>query len=792
MDEKAATERVQDYTPDTTCLNRSEIGDYQSLSTEDHGVPPLSNASEPSDLVCTPSATVAKTGGASPASKRKERTRKSKEAAVKTTTSTTTPTDSSGRPSGKPKIVALSQQSRFHAESIVTENKDVDIAGVTITVGTEEILVDTRLRFTAGVHYGLVGRNGVGKSTLLRVLGAGTLIGWPSNVSCLYVEQELVGSSDRTPLQSLMDADVERTRLVADVTDLESALDEHHKNSSTSHTTPAPISIYVRRIIRDRARAAADVARDHATKRSGERGKAARRVQLDKEAEEKMAREEWERVAGGDCKDVDEEEDAARAGEMLREMYEKLREMNADEAESRALEILHGLGFVTGNKMDRPTNELSGGWRMRLALARALFMKVDVLLLDEPTNHLDLPTSLWLLAHLQSLTDTTLVVVSHDRYFLNEVAEDMILYKDKTLRYYTGNYDTFVETREQDLAKKIKQQENLDRQREHMKETIEKGVRHARRTGDDKALGMVASRKTKLENSGLAKTADGKRWKESYYGFRLEVQFEAPEKEVSFDFGEPSPPIRSFGPILQLNDVGFSYEGKAGKMVLEGVVLGVEMGSRIGIMGPNGAGKSTLLHILTGELQPTRGELVTTSRPKIAYFSQHHVDALGEIGAMSPLQYLAKKFEFSKEQEVWNYLGRFGLGGAVALRRMDGLSGGEKARVVMATIMHDQPHIICFDEPTNHMDIYSIAALSDTIKAFPGGVIVVSHDVRFITETCQEVYALREAKSGPSRLALLGKGTEAVGEGVQKYLAQVAKKVQRDAKMREKELQQKM
>ncbi|KXS10051.1 hypothetical protein M427DRAFT_62992 [Gonapodya prolifera JEL478] len=686
----------------------------------------------------------------------------------------------------KPTIVALTQQSRFHAESITTDNKDVDLPGVTITVGDDEILSDARLRLTSGVHYGLIGRNGVGKSTLLRVIGNGNLVGWPSNISVLYVEQELVGSSGKTPLESLLDADGERLEAEREVAELESAMDEDHNTDRKppgNRKAPA-ISIALRRVLLRRANRITENARLIATKRSGDRGKAARRELVEAEKEEEERRSELARVeAGGD---VDKAADEAKAHDLTFSLWERLRELNADLAKARALEILYGLGFMAQGKMDKPTSELSGGWRMRLALARALFIKSDVLLLDEPTNHLDLPTTLWLLDYIRSLDSTTVVLVSHDRHFLNSIAAEMILFKDKQLRYYEGNYDEFMNQREEELAKKVKQQENLDRQKEHMKKSVEKGIQHARRTGDDKALGMVASRKKKLEHFGLAKTETGKHWKVSVMGWREEVKFEAREKEVHFTLWDPNPPIRSVGSVLQLNDIGFSYQGKSGKLILDKVTLGVEMGSRIGILGPNGAGKSTLLHLLTGELKPTNGEVLTTSRPKIAYFSQHHVDALGDMKAMTPIEYFAEKFNFSKEQEVWDYLGSFGLAGKVGQRRMDGLSGGEKARVVLGTIMHEHPHIICFDEPTNHMDIFSISALTTAIEEFTGAVIVVSHDIRFITETCEEVYALREGDDGaPSRLERIGKG-ELVAEGLQKYLKQITQKVQKEARQREK------
>lgn len=585
---------------------------------------------------------------------------------------------------GEPAVVATTQVSRFYLESITTDNKDVDLPGVSLVINNQDYIKDARLLLTFGVHYGLVGRNGTGKSQLLKSIGYGRLLGWPSWVSVLYVEQELVGSPDKDCLESVLEADVEQTRMKGEVKLLEAGLEDH---VDADHVSRAVKEIRVKRAERD-----LQEAQDIADKRSGARGWDARKVLLDKEKRLNDVKDE----------PFDHAKDISRAQEMLHELYDKLSLVDADEAESRAMEILAGLGF-SEDQIYGPTDLLSGGWRMRLALARALFLNVDVLLLDEPSNHLDLGAMLWLQQYLVSRRGLqTVVVVSHDRALLNAVAEHIILIKDKQLKYYIGNFDEFQRIREETLTRKLKQQDLLDKKEASYKAQIERNVALAKKTGDDKRLSQAASRAKRLDLIGLDKTEDGRRYKKSYMGFKKQVQFESRDKEISFDFGEPEA-IRHHGPILQLRSISFKYDkAPSAPNIIDGVTLDIDMESRIGIIGGNGAGKTTLLQLVLGNLKPDAGSIERDPRLKIAYFAQHHIDEL-DLDSTA-FAYISKLFKFDKEQEVHDYLGRFGVAGKLALQKMGTLSGGQKARCVLARIMHDGPHVLLLDEPTNHLD----------------------------------------------------------------------------------------
>ncbi|KAI9026110.1 hypothetical protein DFJ74DRAFT_755563 [Hyaloraphidium curvatum] len=627
----------------------------------------------------------------------------------------------------EPAVVATTQVSRFYLESIDTDNKDVDLPGVTLTIDGADFVRDARLQLTAGEHYGLVGRNGTGKTQLLRAIGHGRLLGWPRTVSVLYVEQELVGSREKECLESVLEADVERTMLKSEVARLEAGLEDH--------ADPEAVSRAVKEVRLERLRRALQEAQDIADKRSGARGWDARKVLLEKEKD----------LATAEAEGFEHVRDAARAQEMLQALYERLALTDSDEAEAKAMEILVGLGF-SEEQISEPTANLSGGWRMRLALARALFLDVDVLLLDEPSNHLDLGATLWLQQYLVSRRgQQTVVVVSHDRYLLNAVAQHIILLKDKTLKYYIGNYDDFVRVREETLTKKLKQQELLDKKQENLKAQVERNVALAKKTGDDKRLSQAASRKNRLDNFGLLKLEDGKRWKMSKHGYyRQGVEFEGKDKDIVFDLEDPEP-LRGHGPVLQLRAVSFKYDpDPAAPDVVDGVTLDVDPASRIGIIGGNGAGKTTLLQIILGALKPTKGSVERDPRLRVAYFAQHHVDEL-ELDRTA-FEYISSLYHFDKEQEVHDYLGRYGVAGRLALQPIGTLSGGQKARVVLARIMHDPPHVLLLDEPTNHLDASSIEALVAAVREYAGGVVVVTHDVSFLKEVADDVYSLRKGR----------------------------------------------
>mmetsp|Transcript_22197 Transcript_22197/g.38379 ORF Transcript_22197/g.38379 Transcript_22197/m.38379 type:complete len:499 (-) Transcript_22197:49-1545(-) len=397
----------------------------------------------------------------------------------------------------------------------------------------------------------------------------------------------------------------------------------------------------------------------------------------------------------------------------LGDVYTKLKDLDSATAEPRAAKILAGLGF-TPIMQQRATNQFSGGWRMRISLARALFIEPTLLLLDEPTNHLDLRAALWLEEYLKRWKKT-LIVVSHDRDFLNSVVTDVIHVHDKKLDFYSGDFDQFYTMMEQRKAVANKAYEKYEKQIKASK--------------GDKAAQEKALQKAALDakKAGGKKSADG------------EVEIARPptrwsDYTVQFEFPEPTelPP-----PLLQLIDVDFKYPGRD-DFGMHNINLGVDMGTRVAIVGPNGAGKSTLLNLIAGDLKPTEGESRRSQKLRVGRYSQHFVDVLQMD--MNPVQYLLNTYPQCglNPEQMRAKLGKYGLPGVNHLQPICKLSGGQKARVVFASISLAQPHILLFDEPTNHLDLQSVDALAQALKEFTGGVVLISHDTRIISEVCED------------------------------------------------------
>ncbi|KAB5517807.1 hypothetical protein PHYPO_G00171420 [Pangasianodon hypophthalmus] len=397
----------------------------------------------------------------------------------------------------------------------------------------------------------------------------------------------------------------------------------------------------------------------------------------------------------------------------LEKVYEELRAIGAEAAEAKARRILAGLGF-TPEMQNRPTKKFSGGWRMRVSLARALFMEPTLLMLDEPTNHLDLNAVIWLNNYLQSWKKT-LLIVSHDQSFLDDVCTDIIHLDNQKLYYYRGNYLTFKKMYVQKQKELLKQYEKQEK-----------------KLKDLKAGGKSTKQAEKQTKEALTrKQQKGKKKGQE------EESHEAPEllkrpKEYTVKFTFPNPPPLS-PPILGLHSVDFGYEGQ--KPLFRNVDFGIDMESRICIVGPNGVGKSTLLLLLTGKLTPTKGEMRMNHRLKVGFFNQQYADQLNM--EESPTEYLQRNFNLPY-QDSRKCLGRFGLESHAHTIQISKLSGGQKARVVFAELSCRQPDVLILDEPTNNLDIESIDALSEAINEYKGAVIIVSHDARLITETqCQ-------------------------------------------------------
>lgn len=401
------------------------------------------------------------------------------------------------------------------------------------------------------------------------------------------------------------------------------------------------------------------------------------------------------------------DKDREAQDQRLGDIQAKLSEMESDKAESRAASILAGLGF-SPERQQFATKTFSGGWRMRLALARALFCEPDLLLLDEPSNMLDVPSITFLSNYLQGYPSTVLVV-SHDRAFLNEIATDIMHQHSQRLDYYrSSNFDAFYATKEERKKTAKREYENQMAQRAHLQAFIDKFRYNAAKSSE------AQSRIKKLE--------------------RMPV-LEAPEAEYSVHFKFPDVEKMS-PPIVQMSDVTFGYSKD--KILLRNVDLDVQLDSRIGIVGPNGAGKTTILKLLIGKLQPTSGIISQNPRLRVGYFAQHHVDAL-DLDA-SAVTFMAKTYPGRTDEEYRRQLGAFGITGTTGLQKMELLSGGQKSRVAFACLALTNPHILVMDEPSNHLDIEAMDALAEALKEFQGGVLMVSHDVTMLQTVCTSLW----------------------------------------------------
>ncbi|KAF3642026.1 ATP-binding cassette sub-family F member 2 [Capsicum chinense] len=415
------------------------------------------------------------------------------------------------------------------------------------------------------------------------------------------------------------------------------------------------------------------------------------RLQLEKEAEALAGRDD-----GG--------------GEQLERIYERLEAMDAATAEKRAAEILFGLGF--DKKMQaKKTRDFSGGWRMRIALARALFMNPTILLLDEPTNHLDLEACVWLEESLKNF-ERILVVISHSQDFLNGVCTNIIHMQNKKLKIYTGNYDQYVQTRSELEENQMKQYKWEQDQIAAMKEYIARfghGSAKLARQAQSKEKTLA-----KMERGGLTEKVG----RDSVLVFRFT------------DVGKLPPPV------LQFSEVSFGYTPD--NLIYKNLDFGVDLDSRIALVGPNGAGKSTLLKLMIGDLFPTDGMVKRHNHLKIAQYHQHLAEKLDMD--MSALQYMMREYPGNEEEKMRAAIGRFGLTGKAQVMAMKNLSDGQRSRVIFAWLAYRVPHMLLLDEPTNHLDIETIDSLAEALNAWDGGMVLVSHDFRLINQVAHEIW----------------------------------------------------
>ena len=406
------------------------------------------------------------------------------------------------------------------------------------------------------------------------------------------------------------------------------------------------------------------------------------------------AREDWEAVAAA---------------------HQKLAELNGYDAEARAGRLLHGLGFPAETHR-RPVSSFSGGWRVRLNLARALMMPSDLLLLDEPTNHLDLDAVFWLEQWLLKYPGT-LLLISHDREFLDNVATHTLHLHGGGAKLYVGGYTDFERQRAEQLRQQQIAHDKEQAERAHLQSFID---RFKAKASKAKQAQSRMKRLAKLAGTEAVRA----------------------EREFRIEFAPP--PKLPFS-LIRLNHVEAGYGNEA--VILHDVGFGLEAGDRIGLLGPNGAGKTTLVRTLVGELAPLAGERGAHPDLRIGYFAQHTVESLH--AGQSPIDHFRELSPDSPTQAFRDFLGKWNFPGDRAFETVDGFSGGERARLALALIAWQQPNVLLLDEPTNHLDLEMREALAEALSDFDGAIVMVSHDRHLIGLVCDTYWRVADGVVEP-------------------------------------------
>jgi len=531
---------------------------------------------------------------------------------------------------GLPELLMHHSRDESHKVDIIVPSFTISIAGKTL-------MEDSPLKINFGRRYVLIGRNGIGKTTLLNHIARKEIDGIPKHLQILHVEQEVV-ATDNILLDEVLNCDIERRNLLNENIEI-SEFFKNEENLKNKEKT----EIFTKRLV---------------------------------------------------------------------EVAKRLQEIDADSAEAKAIEILRGLGFNQPD-LKKPTKQFSGGWRMRISLAKALFVQPDILLLDEPTNHLDMNAVMWLEDYLNSWP-YTLIVVSHARDFINNIATDIIYFTNLKLYYYKGTYDDFEKSRAERNKLQSKQKKSQEKKLDHMQAFIDKFRANAKRAS------LVQSRIKAVNRIEI-----------------IEEILEDPSCIFVFPVPEKLNP-----PVLRLDNVDLGYEKT--KPIVSKINFNVDMQSRIAVVGPNGAGKTTLLKCLNNELQALNGMVYRHSKLKLAMFTQHHIDQLDLD--LSPLEQLQSAYTDMGSDIIRAHLASFGITGNMALRPNYQLSGGQKTRVALAWLVLQNPHIILMDEPTNHLDIDAVNALALALNSYTGGICIVSHDQHFVESVCTSIYVVKDGK----------------------------------------------
>ena len=413
---------------------------------------------------------------------------------------------------------------------------------------------------------------------------------------------------------------------------------------------------------------------------------------------------------------------AAEDWEAVAEAHQQLEALNGYDGSARAGRLLHGLGFAPETH-GKPVADFSGGWRVRLNVARALMTPSDLLLLDEPTNHLDLDAVVWLEEWLRRYPGT-LLVISHDREFLDNVTTHTLHLHDGRAKLYTGDYTAFERQRAEQLRQQQIAHEKEQAERAHLQSFID---RFKAKASKAKQAQSRMKRLAKLAGTEAVRV----------------------ERALRIQFPEPAKIPNS---LLQLRDADAGYVqaegvGAARTVILHDVGFALEAGDRIGLLGSNGAGKSTLVKTLVGELPPLAGERLAHPDLRIGYFAQHTVESL--VAGTSPIDHLRELSPDAATQAFRDFLGKWNFAGDRAFESIDGFSGGEKARLALALIAWRQPNLLLLDEPTNHLDLDMREALAEALADFEGAIVMVSHDRHLIGLVCEEFWRVHDGVVEP-------------------------------------------
>jgi ATP-binding cassette, subfamily F, member 3 len=406
------------------------------------------------------------------------------------------------------------------------------------------------------------------------------------------------------------------------------------------------------------------------------------------------------------------EAESAAKGELIAELHGRLSEIEGYAAKARAAELMSGLGF-SQLELERAVSSFSGGWRVRLNLARALMCRSDLLLLDEPTNHLDLDAVMWLENWLKSYRGT-LLLISHDREFLDAIVSHIAHIEFQTLTLYKGGYSDFERQRAEKMALQQAMHEKQQRKVAHLHSYIDRFKAQATKAR------QAQSRIKALERMEMISAAHV----DSQFSFSFRAPLSAPE------------------PLLAISDVCIGY---ADNTILNNVSLTVRPKERIGLLGPNGAGKSTLIKLLAGELECISGKRTLGKDLNIGYFAQHQLEQLR--AEESPLQHMQRLDKNATEQELLNFLGGFDFRGDMARSPCEKFSGGEKSRLALALLIWTRPNLLLLDEPTNHLDLEMRHALTLALQDYEGGVVLISHDRALLRTTCDQFLLVAEGQA---------------------------------------------